>query len=210
MFRTLTGLALALLVAAPASATPFTWLVEGQITHLQNLGLGTPYDGAFTVGQPFSWWITMESSSPDFDPNPACGQYTPIESMRFASGSVSLSIGTRPGQDYLLNSTGGGSCVPPYNNYARLRSDFGNGLFLSTHFWGDFTTDALPVSTDGLSSGTLDLFWGSLDGNAALAHGAVTSITSVPEPTELVLMFGAVAAVLRRMRRPGISTTEGE
>jgi hypothetical protein len=215
MFRTLTGFALAVLLAAPASASPFTWLVKGHITDVTPAGgippdiPPTPYDGMFSVGQSFSWWITMESTSPDYEPDSDCGQYTPITAMRFASGSVNLSISTTPGQDYFVNPAGGGGFCPIPDDLARLRSDFGTGLFFGMHFWGNFATDALPVSTAGIGQGgILDLTYGGPPGGPdsgyRVAGGTITSITNVPEPAELLLLSAGVLAAVRRIRRtPG-------
>jgi hypothetical protein len=213
MFRTLTGFALALFLATPAGASPFTWRVDGQITNVFP-PLGIPEDGAFSVGQPFSWWITMESTAPDYDPDPSCGQYTPITSMRFTSGSLGLPISTPPGQDYLLHSKDGAGCIspPPGANFARLRSDFNTGLFFGMHFGGTFWTDALPVSTAGIGGVSFDVTYGAPPGDSfggwGVANGTITSITNVPEPAELLLIAGGLLAAVRRMRRGARGETE--
>jgi hypothetical protein len=204
MFRTLTGFALALFLAAPASASPFTWLVEGQITNLPNQGWGTPYDGEFSIGQPFSLWLTMESTSPDYYPDPGCGAYSPITAMRFASGSVSFSISAGFGGEYFVSPAGSNSCEIP-EGLARVRSGFGANLFFGMHFSGNFVTDALPVSTAGIGFTSFDLAYlgppGGDFGGIAIANGSITSITNVPEPAELLLLAGGVLAALRRVRR---------
>ncbi len=204
MFRTLIGLALALLFAAPASASPFTWRVDGQIINLPNQGWGTPYDGEFSMGQPFSLWLTMESSSPDYYSDPGCGAYSPITAIRFASGSVSFSISGGFGGEYFVSPAGSNSCEIP-GGLARVRSGFGADLFFGMHFSGNIVTDALPVSTAGIGGVSFDLAYGGPpggeNGGMPIANGTITSITNVPEPAELLLLSAGVLAAARRMRR---------
>jgi hypothetical protein len=200
MFRTVIGVALALFLAAPASASPFTWLVKGQIHNVQPPPWGTG-GSPFTDGDSFSWWITMESTSPDYYADPGCGLYAPITAMRFTSGSVSLSIST-PGQDYFVNPGTTGFCEIP-DGVARIRSDFDTGLYFAMHFWGDFASDALPVNAAIVHGGFLDFSYGGPPGNSDaydVAVGTVSSITSVPEPAELLLLAGGVLAAVRRIR----------
>jgi hypothetical protein len=211
MFRTLTGFALALFLATPAGASPFTWRVDGQITNVFP-PLGIPEDGAFSVGQPFSWWITMESTSPDYYSDPGCGLYSPITAMGFASGSLSLSTSGTPGQDYIVHPAGGsGFCDVP-EGLARVRSDFGTGLFFVMDFFGNFVTDALPVSAAGLAGVSFAVTYGAPPGDPfggwPVANGTVTSITNVPEPAELLLIAGGLLAAVRRMRRGARGETE--
>jgi hypothetical protein len=77
------------------------------------------------------------------------------------------------------------------------------------HFWGNFATDALPVSTAGIGQGgILDLTYGGPPGGPdsgyRVAGGTITSITNVPEPAELLLLSAGVLAAVRRIRRtPG-------
>jgi hypothetical protein len=193
------------LVAAPATATPFTWQVVGTITNIQNQSWADAagYGGAFAPGQSFAWTITMDSDAPDFDPRPSCGAYAPITAMSFDSGPVHLATTTAPGQDYLVNDAApGGGCTPPIDDYARIRSDFGTNLFLSMHVGGLFPTDALALSATGFSGGSLDLLVGGPGGPGSygIASASVTSITSsIPEPGGLFAL--GLLWVLRR-RKP--------
>jgi hypothetical protein len=197
--RTLICLVFTALFAAPASAAPFTWLVEGTITHnLKDLGFpSTPYTDALPVGQAYSWAITMESTSPDYDPNPGCGFYNPITAMTFTSGSVSLSTTSKPSQDYLFGT--GGNCF--LGNTIRLRSNFG-GLFFSMHLGYPFVTDALPLTIDHLGYASLDLSYAGLPPyGTPVANASVTSIRTVPEPVTAVLMLSGLLSALGARRR---------
>jgi hypothetical protein len=203
--RTAIFLALCL-VAAPAAATPFTWQVEGTITRVHNQSLADAYGygGAFVPGQSFAWTITMDSAAPDYDPSAACGHYAPITAMSFSSGTLGLASSGKPGQDYLVNDAGqGGGCMPPYDDYARIRADFGTNLFLSMHLGGLFPTDALAVSATGFSTGSLDFLVGGPGGPGSygIASATVSSIiSSIPEPAGL-LALGVLWALHRRRTR---------
>src|SRR4051794_12395917 len=108
MQRIPVALALATLVSLPASAAPFTWVVTGHITsreaptsELDPVHQFNPY---LHVGDAFTWTLQMESSVADRYPDlSSCGLYSPITSMTFTSGTLSLSA-VNPGQDVVVST----------------------------------------------------------------------------------------------------------
>jgi hypothetical protein len=186
-------IALALtLSSGVADAAPFTWVVTGQITNDTGAFDG-PYDGLLQVGQSYTWTLNMESSSPDLDPSPTCGHYTPITSMTFTSGSVSLSRAVPSGsQDYLINAGGCGD-IPP--GTSRIRSDFGN-LALSLNFFFPGPASTLFL-TPPAAFASLDLFYPFLPPVGMPIRNASASL-AVPEPAASSLLFLALAGALRR------------
>jgi len=194
------------LFAVPANAAPFTWAVQGTVTNVNASAPASPFTSALHVGDSVTWWVTFDSAATDYDPSADCGQYTPIVSMAFEDGAMAVSQPTIPGQDYLIKAasySAASNCqtfVPPTANTARIRAGFDDGLLVSLHLAGTFSSDALPVDPTGLSPiGTLDFFYAGF-GNP-IATGRVTAIRAVPEPAGAALVLGGVAAFLRRSRR---------
>ena len=197
--RTLSAFTVAVLCAVPASAAPFTWQVQGQITSVLD-SAAFQYAGLFSIGQAYTLTLTMESTSPDTNASPGCGYYAPLQSATFASGSVALSR-SLPGNDYVINPVGAGACDVPDNNL-RLRSDFtgaapGQTLAFDLHLLGTYLTDALVTNPSSITGGILDLYAlrPVLGFPPAFAQGNVTSVTpvTVPEPASL-LLFGLTGA----------------
>jgi len=208
--RLLTVLALAVLVASPASAAPFTWLVKGTVISDKAAFPVTPYDDAFVVGQTFEWLVTMESTAPDLDASPGCGLYTPIRAMTFTSGSVVRTADTTPSQDAIFvpfnqPSPPGGCFIP--TGGARIRTNIGD-LFFALYFPAG-PTDALIVDPSAIALGPavyLELTYNGPAGErppfggTLVASARVTSITAVPEPLGTTLMLGGLLAVWQRRR----------
>ncbi|MEO7275034.1 MAG: PEP-CTERM sorting domain-containing protein [Vicinamibacterales bacterium] len=194
------------LFAVPASAAPFTWAVQGTITSVNASAPAGPFTAALHVGETFTWWVTFDSAATDFDPSADCGHYTPIISMGFEAGPLTLSQPTTPGQDYLIKagsysaSSGCATLVPPTPNTARIRAGFDAGLMASLHLAGTFSSDALLIDPTGLLPiGTLDFFYAGF--NNPIASARVTAIRAVPEPAGAVLLLAGVVAAARRRRR---------
>ncbi len=201
-------LALSLWVASPATAAPFTWTMTGTIASTTNPDIAATFGfaGLLVAGEPFTWQVTMESTAPDHYPDfPACGAYTPVTIASLTTNGRTLSrLG---GQDYIINADRPGFCDVP-NNLARLRLDLRSDpapltprLFLSWHFLGDFPTDALPLTAEGVRSVSLDFTVvapGASSNAIPIGYGRVTTVASVPEPS--VLLLAGVAAVACRWR----------
>ena len=161
------------------------------------------FSNPFTVGDPFSWSMTLESAAPDFAPNPTCGVYRPVTATQFTSPGVSFG-GNNPQSDYSLHSStytvGTLDCitVPPGANIGRLQVfPIGSDLSLFMEFAGIYPTDALVVDPANFHPIAFGVFLFGPDNTLALGH--ITSVTAVPEPmTALLVACGVVAALRRR------------
>ena len=193
------------LFAMPASAAPFTWVVQGTISTVSASAPAGPFTSTLHPGDVFDWWLTFDSAATDLDRSADCGQYAAILAMSFRHGALTLSQPVVTGQDYLLKagSYGAGSAcatlVPPSPDTARIRAGFDSGLLVSWQLAGAFATDALPTDPTAISpAGSLDFFYGGF--NNPIASGSVTAIRAVPEPAGTGLLLAGMAALLRRRR----------
>jgi hypothetical protein len=210
--RALVVVGLVMLFAVPASAAPFTWVVQGTITNVNANAPAGPFTSALHAGDTFDWWVTFDSTATDVDASADCGQYAPILAMAFRDGALALSQPTAPGQDYLIKSgsyaPGSSHCatfVPPSPNSARIRAGFDGGLLVSLQLAGAFASDALPIDPTGIApTGSLDFFYAGF--NNPIAAGSVTAIRAVPEPAGAGLLLAGVAAFFRRWRSRGSRT----
>jgi hypothetical protein len=204
------------LVVAPtvADAGPITFTFAGTVSQDPFLDPADPFGGTIAFGTPFSGSYVFESTTPDGDGSANGGSYTS------AGGSLTLTIGGHAflAADLLNISVG--------NNFSG--SDFYTVLAQSTTGLDVFDISLLLqdlnatvfggplLPTDAPSFSAFELatlaLSGTIAGNQVQIDGQLTSLicsdgcvpgggTPVPEPSTLVLLSTAVAAMRLRGRR---------
>lgn len=202
LMRRLACLLVAMFAVVPtASASPFTWTVQGTIGYVDTMWQDSvgPYSNAFAIGQSFTLAITMEPE-PAFvmaGSDPTCGYYSPVIATSFTSGSISRSLDFgHSGGEYIINAAGGtlGCDIP--ENTLRLRAPLATDLYATLHWFGVFATPAMVLDGTGTSA-ILNLAYSEPKGRGIASGGGKTS--SVPEPSGL-LALGLLALAWRRGR----------
>jgi len=203
-FATAVAAFLALSYGSNVDATPITFAYQGTVTSVAALDPSNPFPVEPAFGTPFSGTFTFDSSAADGIPADAStGSYT----SSGAPYNLTLSLG---GLNFVFDAVN----IGVTNGY----SEFGFGsdeyLFGSTEadatfsaglvdFTGAlFSTDAQPLIAfplTGLFSRVL--FTDIIDDNQVEIAGEITSLTTVPEPTTILLMGAGVAGILRRRHR---------
>jgi hypothetical protein len=218
--RTLFGMLVlaAFAMAAPASATPVTVVLNGEWTQVTDNANVT--DGSITVGGSFSVTLTFDDSAADQDPDPSFGGYI------FPATTSALSMTTG---SYTFNLNSGEEIIFGIDDNSSGQDDFG-------WFAENFTTNGpLPVgvttgygymnpfildSTETAHSSDVltDLAWdvtaydfpgmyfliaveGAGSNKLIELIGDFTQFSVVPEPSMFTLMGFGLAAAYRGTRR---------
>ena len=204
------------LVVVPtvADAAPITFVFTGTVTQDPLLDPVDPFGGTIASGTPFSGSYVFESTTDDGDGSLNGGSYTS------AGGSLTLTIGSQTflaadllnigvgnnfsGSDFytvFAQSTGG----PDVFDISLLLQDFDATVFGSPLL----PTDAPPLSAFELATLALS---GTVSGNQVQIDGQIMSLICtdgcvpgggtppVPEPTTLILLSTALAAMRLRGR----------
>lgn len=187
--------------AGIASAGPVTWDYAGEITSIRdddNL-----FDGAITIGSPFSCYFTFESTTSDASPTtPTSGffQDAIIESAG-QIGDIMFLGAIEPGTTLIrvLNTDD----IDSYVAHVSVNV-LGQDAFVRLGFRDNssavFTSDLLPLIPPSLD--TLDFTGFALATGAETFDNDGTLTTLVPEPTTLALFgLGIISLFARRVRK---------
>ena len=203
-FRVVVLIAGLAFTAAPAVASPITWLLQGTVFVSDLSGIN--------VGDAASMSLTFESTTPDLESNPGCGLYLgAITSVTAVLGSQTYQfVSHGPVGNGIEVSTGAGTVVAcgitPGTFPAYTYRAFGvDGQLLA--FWeqGPVLSDALPLvpPSVALFDAAFGIYTSPLGRPGALARTSSAQVVPVPEPAS-VFFFGTgvvTAVVLRRHRR---------
>ncbi|MGE0646096.1 MAG: PEP-CTERM sorting domain-containing protein [Nitrospira sp.] len=193
-----------------AQAIPVTFQFEGTV-----FNANSPLNAIVLPGTPIRGSYTFDSMTPDTISDPSSGSYAlSALSVNFLGRTYSMGTHARPNEIRVVNNNF-------FDEYRLLLIPSGldqaitgpsiNGLiprsFQFNLFGNMFTSDALPLVPPPLTSPPPPIITMSFSGGgiAAGINASLTSLTSVPEPSSLVLMglgllgLSAVQIVRRRM-----------
>lgn len=184
--------------AAPAAASPITWVLEGTIFTSSVTGI--------SVGDAAWMSLTFESTAPDIEPDPGCGLYFG------ALTSVSTVLGSQTyqstsGSNGIEVNTGAGTVVAcgitPGQFPAYTYRSFGPGGQLLAYWEEGFVpSDVLPLVPPHIAFFDAGFGIRNYSGNVALAHTTSAQAQGVPEPATVFLLgTGVVGALARRRHR---------
>ncbi len=198
-----------------ADAAPITFTFTGTVSQDPLLDPADPFGGTIAFGTPLSGSYVFDSTTPDRDASANGGSYTS------AGGSLTLTIG---GQLFLaadLLNIGVGNNFSGSDFYTVFAQSTGGldvfdiSLTLQDFNGTVFAGASLPIDAPSFASFELATLFltGTIGGNQVQIDGQLTSVicsgkcladdgtpVPVPEPTTLVLLSTALAAVRLRGR----------